>query len=288
MRQVKILMMSNLKLVFRNKAFLFFLFVLPVFSLFILNLKKGELQKGKANAINEIKQINELQSVDAQMVYLADSFSYTIKVYDSSDSELTDYVLNQLLNTGMFEIYRYKSDNMTEKEIMETANENVRHDRIGCILYFSSTFEEDILSGELESSVTIYCSSEDERKELFENSFKQNLSVLLEHSKVAQGDLKGLLKNLELESDNMPQKKVKLISSDEKNTLTYEQKKQKSNIGYSFAILTLSFLFCGIFVAYTVIEERDNRIYIRFTLSNMGIFQYIISKLAISVLISLA
>lgn len=285
MWKISILIKNNIKLLFRKKAFILLLIALPVLSLFILNIKEKELIKNEG--ISE-KLINELESADAQAVYLADSLTYSIKVYDSSDSILTDYILNQLINTGMFEVFRYKSNEMTDDEVLKKAEDNVKKDSIGSILYFSSNFVADILSGSLIDSVTIYRSSDDERNGLFETSLYQNINILLKHSIAVQGDLDMLINRISDETAKIPTKESKQINNSDEITLTYEQKKHENRIGYSFAIMTLAFLFGGIFIVYTIIDERDNRINIRFTLSNTNIKQYIISKLAVSVLTSFA
>lgn len=283
MNEIMVLIKNNVRLLFRNKGFLMFFLVLPILSLLILYVKEENLEKN-AGSSNQI--INELQNAHNQVVYLADMSYYTVKVFDSSESQLTDYVLEQLLNTGMFTIYRYNSKGMTEKEVFETAKENANQDRIGSILYFSSDFETEILSGKLHDSVAIYHASEDERQEIFEESFKETISILLQCSENTKGNAGQLLDDLKTITDTMPAKQTRLISNSDTLSLTSQQKKYSEHIGYSYAILTLCFLLCGIFIAHTVIEERDNRVYTRITLSYADVSHYIISKLMVSALVS--
>lgn len=287
MNQLIVLVKMNLKLLFRNKGFLFFLFVLPLLSVLILNIKKESDESRE----HSTQVINELSDADIKIIYLAeldDSFAYyRIKVFDSSESELSDYVLNQLIDTGLFAVYRYESAHMTAEEILQKAKENAYFDRIGSIIYLSEDFEQEILKGKLQTSIQVYHASEDERGAWFDESFQQTLKVLLKMAGYAEGDETQLSKLLTEVEENLPDKKVIQVSDSKKNALTNVQKGHQQFIGYSYAIMTLSFLFCGIFIAYTVIEERENKVFTRIILSNTNTYQYIIAKLMVSVLVSI-
>jgi len=63
--------------------------------------------------------------------------------------------------------------------------------------------------------------------------------------------------------------------------LTTQQEDQKTSIGYSLAFLTIGFLFSGVFIAATVVEERQNRVYNRIVLSKSSMINYGLVKLCL-------
>lgn len=288
MREIGELFKSSLKILLRNKGFWFFLLAFPILSMLILNLKEDEVSKYKDKKDTEYA-IKELSSLNSKVIYAVEGmeYYYTVKVYDSSKSELSDYVLEQLLDTGMVYICRYNSEKMTEAELSEQIKKDADNDKIGSILYFSSDFEEELLSGELENAVKLYRSSDDERKELVETTFKNELSMLLSLAKQVNGEKEQLLEVLETKEEMLPKKNVKQVHVDKTSSLNLTQKGYKQCIGFSFAVLTLCSLFGGIFISYTVIEERNNRILQRIMMSKTDIVSYIVSKILLSVFVSL-
>ena len=87
------LLKMNMKLLMRNKGFLFFLCITPIVSAIILNLKTDasvyEEKEARTNII-------ELEKISERAVYVSETSAFTIKVYDASQSELSEYVLNEL------------------------------------------------------------------------------------------------------------------------------------------------------------------------------------------------
>ena len=84
----------------------------------------------------------------------------------------------------------------------------------------------------------------------------------------------------------MPKKQVVQLRGKEDIELTDSQIHHKSSIGYAFAIITLGFLFCGVYVAHTVIEEQNNKVYTRVMLSKAGRWEYLGSKFLVAFLMS--
>ena len=81
---------------------------------------------------------------------------------------------------------------------------------------------------------------------------------LLDLIRSAGMDAENVLEVLDAVEEEMPQKEIVRLSGKEDIALTKEQDTHKSLIGYAFAIITLGFLFCGVCVAYTVIELPIN------------------------------
>lgn len=288
MRQIIVLLKSSLKILCRNKGFWGFLILSPILALCILNLRTKEVDK-----YNEEKDtgrvINEMAKVDRKVIYAVQGmeYYYTIKVYDSADSEFTDYLLEKMLETGMVYVCRFDSRNMSENEIRNQLKLDADNDKIGSILYFSPDFEKELLDGTLATSVKLYRPSDDDRQEMVEEAFNHEISNLLTAAKQAAGDKKQLNEILARQKKLLPKKTVKQISVESETSLNLTQQNYKQCIGASFAILTLCSLFCGIFISYTVIEERNNRILQRIMMSRADIIQYISSKIILSVFVSL-
>ncbi len=283
MNQIVTLLKMNFKLLLRNKGFLFFLLILPILSILLLNLREEDV---KSDSKSAKQSIIELSSADISIVDNSDLSLYVIKVFDSSESKLTNYILEDLIDTGFLSVYRYHSEDMTREEIEQKAQDNANNDRIGTILYFSPEFEKDILNGQSINSLQIYRISQDERQDIVEEAIQRSLQTIVNLSQYQERSIENLLVALQLEDDKLPQIEVVEISNPKVESLDRAQRGYQKNIGYSFAILSLGLLFCGVFVANTVIEERENRVFTRITLTKANIKTYIISKLLISVLIS--
>ena len=85
--------------------------------------------------------------------------------------------------------------------------------------------------------------------------------------------------------DLMPEKKIVNLAGKEAMELTQTQINQHTQIGYAFAFVTLGFLFCGVFVAHTVIEEQNNKVFTRVMLSKTSSRDYFLSKFVVSLAI---
>ena len=155
------LVKMSLKLLMRNKGFLFFLLVTPVVSACILRLKTEH--KVYVDTSDQ-KVILELKDYTKKAVYLGDTSACIIKVYDASNSELSDYVLKQMAASGMFSVCRADVRELTEKEIEEIAKKDAFDDRAGMLLYLKEGFDEAILGSKWEHGVKMYAVSEDERQ----------------------------------------------------------------------------------------------------------------------------
>ena len=160
------LVKMSLKLLFRNKGFLFFLIVTPILSTVILSMKTEHAVYMDDSDKN---LIIELEDYKNKAVYEGNTSAFIIKVYDDSNSELSEYVLNQIAGTGMFSVCRADVSGLTESEIDENAKRDAFDDRAGALLYLKEGFDAAVLSGNWEQGIKLYDVSEDERQELFIN-----------------------------------------------------------------------------------------------------------------------
>ena len=80
------LVKMSLKLLLRNKGFLFFLIVTPILSTVILSIKMDHTVYSD-NSDKEL--VMELSDYAEKAVYVGDTSACIIKVYDASNSELS-------------------------------------------------------------------------------------------------------------------------------------------------------------------------------------------------------
>lgn len=277
------LLKMNLRLLLRNKGFLFFLCITPIVSTVILGLKTGDSVYFEEEARSRIL---ELENVTERAVYAGDTTAFLVKVYDASGSELSEYVLEELTESGMYSVCRANAGGMTEEEVTEQAKKDAFDDRAGVLLYLKPDFDKGVLAGNLEEALLTYTVSEDERLELFEEELTEELSRLYglaAGTGMNAAEITEFLKEME---EQLPEKEVVSLSGKKDIALTAEQTACRDRIGYAFAIITLGFLFCGVCVAHTVIEEQENKVYTRIMLSGIGRQTYLGAKLVMAVMIS--
>lgn len=277
------LLKINIKLILRNKGFLFFLMITPIVSTIILGLKTEPALFEEEDARSHII---ELENSTKRAVYDGDTTAFIVKVYDASKTELSEYMLEQLAETGMFSVCRADVTDMTEEEVFKQAKKDAFDDRAGTLLYLKKDFDTEVLSGNYEQALLAFAVSEDERWDIFEKECMFILKQVHQLAEKTGADETAVLELLDEIEGNLPQKEVVSLSGKKDIALTAEQSASRDVIGYAFAILTLGFLFCGVCVAHTVIEEQENKVYTRMMLSGIGQKEYIGVKLVIAVFIS--
>lgn len=278
------LVKMSLKLLLRNKGFLFFLIVTPILSTVILSIKTEHTVY--TDAMNT-KVVLELKDCTEKALYIGDTSACIIKVYDASNSELSEYVLNQMAGKGMFSVCRADAGGMTEAEIDECAEKDAFDDRAGMLIYLKEDFDEAILTGNWEKGIKLYDVSEDERKELFVTELTDLLVRIKQVQNMTGDDTTLILDTLKNIEDKLPQKENINFAGKEDVELTDEQINQRTQIGYAFAFITLGFLFCGVCVAHSVIEEKNNKVFTRVMLTKISNRNYFLSKFVIAFIISL-
>jgi len=278
------LVKSSIKLLLRNKGFLFFLIVTPILSTLILSIK---MEHTVYNDKSDERVILELKEPDDRAVYIGDTSACIIKVYDASNSELSEYVLNQMAGIGMFSICRADVKGMTDEEIEECARRDAFDDRAGMLIYLKEDFDESVLAGDWELGMKLYDVSNDERQGLFTEELVELLSRIKQVQSITGDDISAIIEMLTKVQDNLPEKKVVNFAGKEDVALTNQQIGQRTQIGYAFAFITLGFLFCGVCVAHSVIEEQNNKVFTRIMLTKTKHRDYFASKFIVAFLISL-
>lgn len=278
------LVKMSLKLLLRNKGFLFFLIVTPILSTLILNIK---MDYAGYRDDSDQEMILELKDYTEKAVYVGNTSACIIKVYDASNSELSEYILNQMAGTGMFSICRADASGLTEEAVDENAKKDAFDDRAGMLLYLKEDFDEAILAGNLEQGIKLYAVSEDERQELFVTELTDLFARIKQVQSFVGDDITVMLEMLTDVQDRLPEKKVVNLAGKEEVVLDDQQINQRTQIGYAFAIITLGFLFCGVCVAHSVIEEQNNKVFIRVMLTKLSGRDYFISKFVVAIVISM-
>lgn len=278
------LVKMSVKLLLRNKGFLFFLIVTPILSAFILSVKTEHtvyMDSSGKEVILELKDYTE------KSVYVGDTSACIIKVYDASNNELSDYVLNQMAVTGMFSVCRADVSDLTEEEVEEIAKKAAFDDRAGMLLYLKKDFDDAVLAGNWERGIKLYAVSEDERQVFFVTELTDLLARIKQVQSFAGDDITVLLDALTEIQDKLPEKRVVNLAGKEEVELTEQQTNQRTQIGYAFAFITLGFLFCGVCVAHSVIEEQNNKVFTRIMLTKSSGRDYFISKFVVAFVISM-
>ena len=277
------LVKMSLKLLLRNKGFLFFLIVTPVLSAFILSMK---MEHTVYNDNSDKAVILELKDYDEKAVYVGDTSACIIKVYDASNSELSEYILNEMAATGMFSVCRGDVSDLTEEEVEEVAKKAAFDDRASMLLYLKEDFDEAILDGTWEQGIKLYAVSGDERQELFIEELTDLFARIKQVQSIAGDDITVMLETLTDIQDKLPKKEAVNLAGKEDVELTEQQVNQRAQIGYAFAFITLGFLFCGVCVAHSVIEEQNNKVFTRVMLTKLSGRDYFVSKFVVAFVIS--
>ena len=284
---MRIMIKSGLKLLFRAKAFWFFLLIVPFLSVLMLKIK---MDSSMAYVSGFEQNVQELYGADEKVAYYGGKGEYLLKVYDASNSDLSNYLLDKAAKTGMILVLRA---DITDKVNNGVLNKDFiddrlaydgEEDRMGAVLVIAPDFDELVLSGNAKEAVTLYALSDDERTKAVESTLGLQLSRMESFKEYAAfGDEErsadeNLIEMLKKADENLPKKEIVSISGSGKEALTKAQTNQKTNIGYSFVFLTLAYIFCGIFVAYNAITEQKNGVVVRVDLSGTSQAKYFIAK----------
>jgi ABC-type multidrug transport system permease subunit len=272
---------STLKLLFRNKGFWFFFIITPVISSFILKLEQTNL--GAYEIIGETEVV-ELEKPEEKVAYYGGKGKYVVKVYDACDSRLSNYMLKKLLESGAIIACRVKVPDMTKEDVDNRMEIDGFQDRMGSAIYIGKDFDTEVLSGNINDNLVIYNLSSDERNNLLENEVKLSIGQMRNADKLsAGGDIYEVLKEM---NKTLPSKKIVSLADKNSVNLSNEQLDQKALMGYALAILTLGFVFGGIFVAHTAISEQEDMVLTRIKLTNLSNTKYFAAKFITGGLVS--
>ena len=282
---MKTILKTTLKLLLRNKGFWFFLIVTPMLSVIMLNIKVADSTYFLAGLGND--NLLELESTDEKVAYYNNGNGMLIiKVYDASGSELSEYFLKSLADNGMFKLLRAKAADMDEAAFREKLKSDGIEDRMTAAIYLKADFDQKMLAGNSTEAFEIDILSDDGRCEMFETEAGNIAGFMITAATVSSGDPRKTMEMLNAAGDVKAEKEVVTLQNPDERALTKDQNNQKTRMGYVFAFLTLGFMFCGIFVAHTVIQEQKEQVLTRIKLTNAGSFTYFLAKFLTGVIVS--
>ncbi len=267
------LIISTLRILFRNKAFWFFILIAPLMSILILNIDMTYTISDTPSERHEIVEIDR----DEKISYYGGAASFSVKVYDSCGSNMTDLLLQDLADTGMYTVCRAYTPGLTQEELDEHISFDAMNDRMGAALFIDSDFDKLVMEGDAENALKLFVLSEDSRADLFEEDIRLTIGELM-----LAGNAGGINEVREM----LPKKDVVRIAAAGERELSHDQEDTKMKTGYAFSVLTFGFVFCGVFVAHTAIEEQKNMVLTRIRLTGSRDIKYLMSKTVCTVLIS--
>lgn len=282
---MKALVKMSFRLMLRNKGMWFFLLIVPVISAFIMNTRVEQSIYGDDT---DTPRVHELESYTNRAVYAGDTTAFLVKVYDGSHTELSEYVLELLAESGMFSVCRADVRGLSDDDVRTQAKKDAYDDRAGVLLYLTKDFDEAVRQGNAMQGVMLYEVSEDERYPLFTSELARLLAREEQVGALTCADAGAMVTMLAAVDDELPEKTVVSVAGSEEISLNERQSQQHSLIGYAIAILTLGFMFSGVIVAHSVIEERDRQVFTRMMLTKTSAWIYFLSKAAVTALLNVA
>ena len=230
---------STAKLLLRNKAFLVVGILIPLIATVCMNLWNNMDKQEKKD------EVYELESMNTQIAYQVDFYRYPVKVYDKIYNEESKNFCDNLDAAGVFQIFRVDVSNVSEDEIMDSVKFTPKNDKVGAIIVLEDNF----------SDSTIYEIGEDDRFDLLVNSFE----LAVKNHNAVSGD-----------------SVVTYVSVKSDDDIDYYETR---TVGYCIAIATIAFVFGGVLVLGTILQEKQDHVYSRILLTKANKASYLLSKI---------
>ncbi len=279
------LIKMSLMLLLRNKGFWFFLITMPLLSIYVLSINGADADLAYFRE-DETREVKEISGPEQKVAYYGKTGEFVIKAYDASGSELSDMFLNMLAGNGMFLVCRVKTPELSLEDVEARMERDGFEDRMGVALYLPKDFDERVLGEDAGGAMTVFVLSEDERLSLFERECKGFLSEARDAARLTGKEGSGLAAELKNFHGEDPVREIRSLAKKGAVDLTRQQVNQKAQMGYAFSFLTLCFVFCGVIVAHTAIEEEKHKVLTRIRLSGLSDLSYFTAKFVVSVIVS--
>lgn len=248
---------SNIKLVFRNKASIFLILLIPLASTFILRIPLD-----REDADYQINRIN-------------------VHIYDGSNSSVSKELIRSIEENGYFFVTLEEVDGLLFEDIKEKATDKANRSSINQFIYIDSTFKESILEKNDHQSVTIFTTGTDERINLLKNNTDLILSRFITFSKVANGDEEVFNSLMKQVNNNSTEKEIVKVGENE-GELNNIQTAQVNNFGYMVAIMGVILILSGNFLSFIFIEEKKNKVLKRISITKSSLINYGLVKASLS------
>lgn len=279
MSGILVIVKQTIRLLLRNKGFLCSLFLVPILSVLLLNIKDYSDQEVVADQY----QVYDIKDMKERICYVATNTKLPVKIYDSTEDGMGMELSKELAKAGIFQVFHCDTSTQTKEAIKQDVNRSSQNDKLGGILVIGSNFSEELRTGNLSNGIVFYNSKMDERTDLLETSISQ---ILGSYAQIAAGldSSDDLVAKIQENMEAIPSATEVSVTIQTEDNLSYHQMNQLSRIGYLIAILTISFLFCGVMISDTVIKERQYKVFSRILLADLSSVQYIVAKYIVSVI----
>ena len=199
-----------------------------------------------------VEEMCDLKNVDQQIAYDVDFHRFPVKIYDTLMNDESTAICRSLDSAGMFQIFRADATELSDSEIDSSISRSTANDRISAIV----VLREDV------SATELYSLGEDPRFELFKTALESELA--------APGEA-------------LAAPSILLVSGDGEEV----DYKRTNNFAYSLAFGCLAFVFGGILILSTVLNEKSDKVYSRILLTSADKRSYFLSKALLSLALTL-
>jgi ABC-type multidrug transport system, permease component len=270
---------TNLKLLLRNKGYLCLLIFLPILSAGLLSVQSDSEVGMKDNSSYFVQNIEDR----AKGITSIENTKLMVKIYDNSNTEMSDYIAQELAGSGVFRIFRYNKEVVDLESVRAESINNAGKSTVSAVVYIPENFEAAVLAGET-GDISILEIRNDGRISLLNSNINTYLSFIMNAAETTGYDSTALDTLFDELNASKLEKRIESIEVGNNLSLSNQQNKQSTRIGYSVAALTIGFLFCGIFIADIIVKEKNNKVYERIFLSKASILNYVLAKMSMILL----
>lgn len=255
-----IMLKSNIKLILRNKASIFLIFLVPLASTLLLMIPIK-----RDNMLSDLPKLN-------------------IVVFDSSSDSLSEEIINELKNNSSYRVtvqYNTAKDvNSAGKEAVNSANRSVNTG----FVYIPPKFYDSVMHGNTEDLITVFTTGTDNRIKLLNADINMMMSRFCTYAKVSGGSSQTFQELMKKAASDKTSGKSVTVSSGDK-VLKSAQQSKLSNFNYFVAIMTFTLMFSGNFISAIFIQEKNNKVLKRITITKSSLFNYGMVKFLIALII---
>ena len=249
----------NIKLMLRNKASIFLIFLIPLAATLILRIP--------------------LSSNNTM-----DNHKLSITVFDNSSSSESNELIGVLKSNSTYNITVEEGTTGDLEDAKEKSINLANKSTNNGFVYIPSNFSESIINGMDDNVITIFTTGTDDRLNLLKSNIDMALLRFNSYSKVAKGD-KEVFKQL-MERAELGKTVGESVSiSTGETTLDTNGKNQIFNFGYFVAIMSIALIFSGNFISDILVEEKNNRVLKRITITKSSMLNYGVVKAIASIAI---
>lgn len=271
-----IMIKNNMKLLLRNIGFIVCLILMPLGASMLLMIHQADtiIDKKESSVIDIQSDTSVMSDFSAKS---------GIIVIDAAQDEISERFINSLTIGDIFSVCRYRTTELDQSQLETLAKNYYESGAITAVLYVSPDFGRLILNGH-SPSIKVIEGRQDSRIELIRKKINLNVSILLRCASETS-DKESFL-NL-VENEFLKQPVGKSVTLDDEIVLSNKQTNQLSDIGYSLALLSLSFTLTGAFIANLIVSEHNNKSLMRIELSGTTMITYVLSKGLTAIIVSL-